>query len=197
VRLSTRSNAVELPAVDATVGTKLVDVLRGEADRDAWRIVEAISIAGRPFELELAWSAGTGAGAQAQITVARSGRVSVFARSVQIRAANLVGSDNRVVVTVADGFAATRNQWEHRSQHVSGVSAIPVPPFAERVRVDLADPALMPLAAVRVRDGLDVVRATYPVDQQPVAGILVGSASAVELDLASATDFRAVFQLAL
>lgn len=197
-RLSTRSNALELPPFDPTVGPKLLDVLRGEADHDTWRIVEAISISGRPFELELGWSSGSGSGARAQITVARSTRISVFARSVQVRAANLSTDENRVVVTVADGFAMTRNQWEHRARHLStGISSIPVPPFADNVRVDLADPTLLFFATLRLVDGEGVVRTALPLDLQPLDGLPLGGVQTIELDLAVDLDFRAVYHLSL
>jgi hypothetical protein len=197
-RLSTRSDAAELPPVDPKLGAKAVEVLRGEAERDTWRIIEAFSGSGLPFDLELAWSAGSGAGAQAQITVARSTRVSVFARSVRIAATNLADKVNRVGVTVADGFAATRNRWEHRGHHVaSATTVIPIPPFADTVLVDLADPVLLPQATVFVVDGIGVLRAAYPVDLQPPDGIPVGGAAVVELQVPADVDYRAVFHLSL
>lgn len=196
--LSTRSDSQELPAFDPTSGPRSVELLRGEADRDTWRIVELFSGSGLPFDAELSWSAGSGAGAWAFVTVARSARVSVFARSVRIAATNLAGQVNRVGVTVADGFATTRNQWEHTGAHVSGVlSTLPVPPFADTVRLDLADFALSPLATVRVLDGLGELVASYPVPLQPPAGIPVGGASALELELPADVAFRAVYHLSL
>ena len=199
VALSTRADMQELPPVDLVTGVaKAVVLLTAEAQRDTWRIVEAFSGSGLPFDLELQWSAGSGTGARALVTVARSTRISLFARSVRISATNLTAEPNRAGVTVADGFAPTRNQWEHRAAHVSGVpSPIPTPPFAETVRVDLADPSLSPLATVRILDGLGTLRATYPLLDQPAGGISVGGASALELDLAADIAFRAVFHLSL
>ena len=49
----------------------------------------------RPFEAELSWSAGSGTGARALLTVARASRVSVYARSLQLRARNLGPERNR------------------------------------------------------------------------------------------------------
>ena len=196
VSLSTRADSKELPALDPLTGPKPVELLVAEAGRDAWRIVELFSGSDLPFDAELAWSAGSGAGASARVTVARAARVAVFARSVRIAATNRADAVNRVGVTVADGFAATRNAWEHAAAHVA-VSTIPIPPFAESVRVDLADPALAPLAAVRVLDGLGAVVAAYPVDQQPALGVPVGGARALELDLAAPVSFRAVFTLSV
>lgn len=197
--LSIRADMQELPPVDAASGVaRALVLLTAEAERDTWRIVEAFSGSGLPFDLELQWSAGSGTGARAQITVARSTRISVFARSVRIAATNLTDQPNRAGVTVADGFAPTHNQWEHRADHASGVfSVVPVPPFAETLRVDLADPLLAALATLRVLDGLGVLRAAYRLSDQPPAGIPVGGASALALDLAVDTAFRAVFHLSL
>ena len=198
VGLSTRADSKELPALDPLAGPKPVELLVAEAGRDAWRIVELFSGSDLPFDAELAWSAGSGAGASARVTVARAARVAVFARSVRIAATNRADVVNRVGVTVADGFAATRNSWEHAASHLAtATSPIPVPPFAESVRVELADPALSPLATVRVLDGLGAVVAAYPVDQQPALGVPVGGARALELDLAAAVSFRAVFTLSV
>jgi hypothetical protein len=194
--LSTRSDSKDLAALDVNAGPKPVALLVGEADRDTWRIVELFSGSGLPFDAELRWSAGSGAGAEAWVTVARAARVSVFARSVRVTATNLADKVNRVGVTVADGFATTRNHWEHRALHSAGfLSRIPVPPFADVVRVDLADVALSPLAAVRVLDGVGALLATYPAPLQPPGGIPVGGASALELELAANVSFRAVFHL--
>ena len=195
--LSTRSDSKELPPFDAASGPKPIELLVGEAERAVWRILELFS-AGLPFEVELSWSAGSGAGASAMVTVARAARVSVFARSVRIVASNLCDKPNRVGVTVSDGFATTHNQWEHRADHVSTTpSRISIPPFAQTVRLDLADPALSPLATVRVLSGLGSVVAAYPVLQQPQPGIPVGGASALELALAADVAFRAVYHLSL
>ena len=196
VGLSTRADSKDLPALDPLAGPKPVELLVAEAGRDAWRIVELFSGSDLPFDAELAWSAGSGAGASARVTVARAARVAVFARSVRIAATNRADVVNRVGVPVADGFAATRNSWEHAASHLA-VSTIPVPPFAESVRVELADPALSPLATVRVLDGLGAVVAAYPVDQQPALGVPVGGARALELDLAAPVSFRAVFTLSV
>jgi hypothetical protein len=196
--LSTRSDSRELPAVDPLKGAPPLEVLRGEADRDTWRIIEAFSGSGLPFELELSWSAGSGAGAGARLTVARSTRVSVFARSVRIAAGNLADKPNRVGVTVADGFAPTRNRWEYRARHlVSQPSLVPIPPFADTVQVSLADPTLWLVSTVYVHDGLGQLRAAHPVDLQLQGGIPLGGASALELVVPTEVDFRAVFHLML
>jgi hypothetical protein len=196
--LSTRSDSRELPPLDPKAPSSPLEVLRGEADRDTWRIVEAFSSSGLPFDLELSWSAGSGAGAGARLTVSRSTRVSVFARSVRIAASNLADQKNRVGVTVADGFAPTRNRWEYRSRHlVSQTSLIPIPPFADTVQVSLADPTLWLLSTVYVHDGLGQLRAAHPVDLQLQGGIPLGGARALELVVPNEVDFRAVFHLML
>jgi hypothetical protein len=195
-RLSTRSNALELPAFDLKLGAKPVELLRGEASCDTWRIVEAFGAL--PFDLELAWSSGTGAGAGAKVTVARAARVSIYARSLHLVALNLADKANRVGVNVADGFAATRNRWEHRGRHLaSQTSLIPVPPFADTVQVSLADPYLWLLSTVYVHDALGQLRAGYPIDVQFDGGIPIGGATAFELVVPADVDYRAVFHLSL
>jgi hypothetical protein len=195
-RLSTRSNALELPPFDLKLGAKPTELLRGEASCDTWRIVEVFGAL--PFDLELAWSSGSGSGASAKITVARATRVSLFARSLQLVALNLADKLNRVGVTVADGFATTRNRWEYRSRHlVSQTSLIPIPPFADTVQVSLADPVLWLMSTLYVHDGLNQLRAGYPIDFQLDDGIPIGGATAIELVAPADVDYRAVFHLSL
>jgi hypothetical protein len=196
IELTTRTDGADLApfAPDA----KPVDLLRAEAELDTWRIVEVFSRSGYPFDVSLEWSAGRGAGASALVTVSRSARISIFARSVRVVATNLSNQENRVVVTVADGFAPTRNQWEHKAHLVASDTAlIPIPPFAETVRIDLADASLAPTSVIRVVDGLDTNVATHLVSDQPARGIPIGGAADLELTVPSDTDFRAVFHLSL
>ena len=195
--LSTRSDSKDLPPFDPK-GVTPSELLVGEAERAVWRIVELFSAGGQPFDAEVHWSSGSGAGAHALLTVAHAARLSIFARSVRVMASNLSHKSNRVGVTVSDGFATTHNQREHRSKHTAGTpSRLFVPPFAHTVRFDLADPALAPLATLRVLDGLEEVMASYPLHLQPQPGIPVGGASGLDLDLDVDVAFRAVYHLSL
>ena len=194
--LSSRSDGRDL----APWGGQLAfePLLNAEAPAAAWRVVEAFSRTGLPFELALAWSSGGGSGATAQVTVSRATRICVFARGLRIQAGNLADAANRVGVTVADAATATENHWEATGSVTEQASAeVPVPPFARTVRVELADPALLPNAAVRLLDGQSVLRATVPANLQPAAGIPVGGARSIEIAATGSTAWRAVFTLSL
>ncbi len=126
--LSVRSNHVLLPGSPLGPWS---DLLHAEAHRDTWRIAELFSVAARPFEAELAWSAGRGVGASAMVSVASATRVALYARGLQIRARNTSIEANRVGVTVADGHGHTSNQWEVRGEVRNAVPlVVPIPPFA-------------------------------------------------------------------
>lgn len=199
--LSTRANAVELPPgalQPAPAPGPWTGLLSAEAAKDAWRVVELFSREGLPFEVELAWSSGSGSGARAKLTVAHATRVCVLARSLSVRAANLAAVPQRVGITVADGFLLTRNQYEVTGIHVEGPpTVVATPPFAERVRVELADLSLVTSTLFALRDALGLVRSVYPVATQPAEGLWVGGARSVELATNSSVAFRAVFTLSL
>ena len=199
--LTTRANAVELPpglGPPAPGPGPSVGLLSAEAEKDAWRVVELFTREGLPFEAELAWSSGSGSGASARITVSNATRVCLLARSLTVRAANLAIAAQRAGITVADGFLPTRNQFEHRGQHVEGPpSEVRVPPFAERVRVELADLSAVTTTLIVLRDAVGQIRSVYPVATQPSEGLWVGGARTVELTTNNTVAFRAVFTLSL
>lgn len=200
VELTTRSDAADLPPFGTATGharpkLDFVELLVSEAELDTWRIAEVFSRTGRPFEVELAWSAGRGSGATAQLTVARSARVCLFARSLRIAAANLSNEKNRVGVTVGDGFAVTENQLEVRGDGLGGEVAVPA--FARLARLDLADSSLLATTRLRVIDGLGVARAEVHAASQPPAGISLGGASAVEILAPARVEWRVVFTLSI
>jgi hypothetical protein len=196
IALTTRSDSKALPAFqEAPSFSELLDT---EARHGAWRIVELFSVDGAPFEVELSWSSGSGAGASARLTVARAGRISVFARALRVRAANLSSSENRVGVTVADGHAVTRNVLEVTGQLGDNASEkLTLPPFASAVCLELADAVLLPGAEIRVYDGQGTLRSTTTGDEQPSTGVPLGGASKVEVSSGSACAYRALFHLAL
>jgi len=195
--LSTRSDGRDLPAW--SVQLKMLPLLDADAPAATWRIVEAFSLSDLPFELHLSWSAGSGAGAECKVTVARSVRVCVYARGLRIRAGNLADATNRVGVTVADAYAVTENQWEVTGEVDEQAVAvdIPVPPFARRVRVEMADATQLPTTTIKVYDGLSTHRSTVDGDKQPAEGVPIGGARTVEIDPSGATAWRAVFTLSL
>ena len=195
--LSCRSDGRDLPAWNAEL--KLINLLDADASAADWRIVEVFSRTGLPFELLLVWSAGGGAGAEARITVARAARICVFARGLRVQAGNLADAINRVGVTVADAYAVTENQWEATGETLDhGTTAdVPVPPFARRVRVEMADATLLPTTTLKVYDGQSTLRSTVAADKQPPEGVPVGGARTVQVAASGATAWRAVFTLSL
>lgn len=194
--LSTRSEQRLLPGgVD---DPQLLELLHAEAYADTWRIVELFSTGGRPFEAELAWSSGRGVGARALVSVPNATRVGIYARAVQVRARNLGSEANPVGVTIADGQATTRNQWEHTGDlDPDAVSTVAVPPFARAVRLDLADTAALTGAELLLVDATDTVRARILTASQPDSGVLVGAARSVQVLATTSSPFRLVFDLTL
>jgi hypothetical protein len=200
--LTTRADEVDLPPAvrlaASVVPARFADVLSAEAELDTWRIVEVFSRGDLPFDVELSWSSGSGSGARALVTVTRSARVCVFARSLRVKAQNLSNLPHRVGLTVADGFAVTRNVWEHRAAvGPDNPVEAPIPPFAESVRVDAADPILLPGLTLIVRDGVNIVRAAHLGDRQPPLGVPLGGARGLLIESAAPGDLRAVFSLSL
>lgn len=194
--LSTRSDQLALPGTDDA--KRFRDLLFAESGDDTWRLVELFSLAGEPFEAELSWSAGQGVGARALVTVSHSTRVSVYARSLRVRARNLATDGNRVGVTIADGHTPTRNQWEHHGELAPEEPVIVVvPPFASRVRLDVAAPKALAQARLSFVDGTGATRATVTGDAQPDGGVPVGGAREVQLHTKTPTAYRLLFDLSL
>ncbi len=189
--LSVRSNHVLLPG---SPPGRWSDLLHAEAHQDTWRIVELFSVAARPFEAELAWSAGRGVGASAKVSVASATRVALYARGLQIRARNASIETNRVGITVADGHGHTSNQWEVRGEvHNAAPLVVSIPPFASTVRLDLADPTAVATTSLQLVDGGGVVRAQFPA----ALGVQVGAATEVRVLGTASSSCRLVFDLNL
>lgn len=182
--LSRRANALDL-APD-----RPASLLDAEADADTWRLVEVFGAVS--FDLELSWAGGAGAGASARVTVARSARICVFARSLRLVARSLALRPGRVGVTVADGQVATANTWEARRDALPDVPTVfEAPPFAHTARLDLLDP-LIPVG-LRLMDIEGKALASVPVGR-PVP---LGSAVALELVAPAPATARALFHLSL
>jgi hypothetical protein len=198
--LTTRADRVKLAGAREPVWK---DVLYSESDVDAWRIVEVSSLDGKPFDIELIWSAANGSGANAFVTVPHATRVCVFARSVQVRVKNLDREDNAIGVTVADGYAETRNQFEVRSDFTNAEEApepnvmptrILIPPFAQRAWVEAAEAGIE--GFIMTIDGDNRKRGVTRFEKQPDNGIPVGGAKAIDCWLGP-VDFRVVFSLGI
>jgi hypothetical protein len=193
--LSTRSDALDLAPFAGSLVHKLL--LSAGADGATWRIIEAFSRTGAPFALDASWSAGSGSGANARITVARAARVCVYARALELRAANLSSNDNRIGVTVADAYAVTENQWEEPGAGNQGAEVdVPIPPFAARVRVDVADPTALSNTLVRLYDGVGTLRTRLAASNLG-AGLPIGNGGRLTVTLNANVNWRAVFMLGL
>ena len=194
--LSTRSDTAELEGFSNE--TRWVQVLDTEAQAACWRIVEAFSLDGAPFDLEVTWSSGGGAGARAKATVSRSTRLCVFARALRVLASNHSSSVNRVGVTVADGFSGSRNRWEVRGRtSAQEATELEIPPFADTLRLEMADPDQLTGTSLMVYDGQGTLRAKVTGDGQSSAGLPLGGAARVTIEAATETDFRVVYRLTL
>lgn len=199
--LTTRANAIDLPpavqlAIEVVPAPR-VELLAGEAEVDTWRIVEVF--APLPFELGLAWSAGSGSGAEALVTIGRSARICLLARSLRLTARNLTTTSHRAGVTVADAFAITRNTWEVPLLFGFGANQeVPIPAFAEALRVEIAEPDGWATTTIQVFDGLNDLRATYAAGSQPPGGVPIGGARKVRLSTPDPVHHgRVVFHLCL
>lgn len=194
--LTTRSDQLALPSTDDA--KRFRNILFAEAGDDTWRLIELFSLAGEPFEAELAWSAGQGVGAKALVTVSHSTRVSVYARSLRVRARNLATDGNQVGVTIADGHTPTHNQWEHHGEvGPDNPVIVVVPPFARSVRLDVANPKALTGSRLSFADGTGVVRATVLGKDQPDSGVPIGGAREVHLRSRADTAYRLLFHLSL
>jgi hypothetical protein len=197
--LSTRADRVRLEGAREPVWK---DVLISEGDTDAWRIVEVSSFDGKPFDIELIWSAANGSGANALVTVPHATRICVFARTIQVRVKNLDRRENAVGVTIADGYAETRNQYEVRAtgafdeelDEEPGKVRIPIPPFAQRAWVEPSEAGAE--GFIMTIDGDGRRRGVTRVEKQPDSGIPVGGASELQLWLGP-MPFRVVFTLGI
>lgn len=194
--LTTRSSVQALDPWAGAGALAFRSLLSSEAQLGAWRVVELWSVPRRPFEVRLEWAAGQGAGSHAWVTVPTAVRLGIYARAIGVRVANLSNQDNRVGVTVADGFLQSRNQYEVRgSLGAGGATALVIPPFAERVRLELSDPALYATTQIQAFDAQGVLRGVTMGDAQPDQGVPLGGAGSLMVVSAGVADFRAVFQL--
>lgn len=191
--LSVRSDQVPLPP-QAQAPTP-VPLLQAEAEASAWRIIEVVGAG--PFELELRWSAGTGTGAKARLTVARSTRVAVFARTLGMVVTNLTEKKNAVSVTVADGQAVTHNVFEHRGMGSGELQEVPIPPFSQAARLEVANALEQDASWLLIYDGQGLMRAMVPALGQPPEGTRLGCAARIEVQVPSETLYRVLFTLAL
>jgi hypothetical protein len=201
--LATRSNQLTLAGWASGQQEKSwKSLLDTEARAEDWRLVELFSSSGHPFEAELSWTSGSGAGGSAVVTVSRSTRVCVVARALRVRASNLTGAENRVSVNVAQpsGFVGTINVYEEPFT-IPGEDALTlsIPPMTRRVRVEVADSAQAKTLIVQLLDGQGQLRSQVPSDEQPAEGLYLGGSDQLQLSNGHLSQVlgRVVFTLAL
>lgn len=196
--LTQQGNTAELVAWSDGAALVFTDLLKAEACASDWRIVEVWSDSGKPFELRASWSGGEGGLREAHITVSRGSRFAVYARSLTLRVANLANAVNRVACSVADGYCVSSNQCEVRSTGVADTAlAISVPPFATHLRVDCGDSTQFANITLVIKDGVGVQRVHMKGDEQPAAGVALGSVGAVEVTAPAALRFRTIYTLSI
>ena len=195
-RLSRRGHQETLRAY---TGTPLfADLLSAEACLGTWRIVEVVSASGGPFELRLSWSAGDGMGQEAKLTVARGTRLSIFASSLKLRAANLWSKDNRISVMVSDGYCVSENHYEVRGVGtIAAATAVEIPPYARTVRVDVSPASGLVSTTLSLADGLGTVRAEVLGDEQPAGGLPLAGAGSLTVEVPPDHTFRVTCTLSL
>jgi len=89
---------------------------------------------------------------------------------------------NRVGVTVADGYAQTRNFWEATNTlAIRAFWFVTPPPFAERFRVEFDNPVAAASAEVLILDGGGSSRSFSLGVDQPEGALWVGGARAVRV----------------
>jgi len=172
-------------------------LLDTEASAEAWRIIEVFSKSQLPFEVNVAWSAGTGVGSVASVTIARASRLSVCARALRIQAANLCPEENCVGVLVSDGYSPSRNQYEVRGVGNGRAQTVRIPAYAERFRVELAHPRMRWQSMIQVMDAHGVTRSRLSIAQQPAHGTPLGGAHRVSVIIPNDQAYRVVFFLML
>ena len=115
-----------------------VSVLQAEASGAGWRTL--LLDAEVPTWVDLHWSVGTST-AQARLVVGRGATVSLFARSLHVRARGLSPTPGNLAVIAYDGRTDTRNVWTERV--VGDADGLrleaEVPPFAQQVRLEVGD----------------------------------------------------------
>lgn len=179
-RLSTTSDVKRLAAaVPTSAGTPVpgdpVPVLTGEAGGTWPRLVELNG--GAPFDALIRWAGGGGKGNVVTVSVARSTRVCVIARAVDVHVANRSSRENEVVVCIADEYASTRNQFEF--QATAAAAETTVPNFAQSLQA--ASNLSASAAVVEMVNGYGTVKSRHGVAGLGGRDLLVGTADRVRI----------------
>jgi len=198
-RMSQRTNNVLLDGVVGVGPAPLVDLTNNaiEALAARWRIIELTSDQTLPWLCLMEWTAGDGAGMKVVVNVPHgSTRVCLFARTLRFKAQNLSNLQNRVRFTVADGHDGTRNEFEidGPTQAETSIGSL-FPPYTDKVRLELADPAAYGTSFIRFYDGLaaPTLVSTVMANAQPSYGTPVGQGADIRVKADSA--WRLIFYL--
>lgn len=177
------------------VGAIQQSLLHSESPGVAWRIVETFSERMLPYELGVQWSSGTAVGPVSSVTVSGSARLCVLARTITLTARNLANEPNKIQASVENGCIGTSNVWVFLSDCTGGTPLrLPIPAFAQSVRVELPNPDDRAGALLSLYYG-DSVCSCCSVLEQPSAGLLLGGCQRIELTAPSVTRFRALYML--
>lgn len=177
--------------------TQVVSLFRA-GDAQCWRVIEAWSADGLPWELHLDWTLANGPGGNgARVSVSQSVRVCVFASDLKLSGLNRSTSPNHVGVAVANGFMPTANVLDSW-QLCDGTTPVvfEVPPFAQRFDLQLGSRHLLNSTAVALIDGTGA-RIELSADALPAAGIGVGAVDRIEVLTPVSCQLRAIFMLSL
>ena len=192
--LSLRFARERLPPASAPAGAA-VELLAAEAARPAHRIIELWGDA--PFEATVAWSAGTSRPKEAELSVSRGTRLGVFARTLVIKVRNGAKAENAVALAVSDGFLISRNKRQVTGTGNGAYQELAVPPYADSLSLELADPAQLANASIALDDGFDTRSAVTPGDMQGDAGVPLGAAGKALVLVPNGVAWRALFHLTL
>lgn len=162
-----------------------------------WRMIEAWSEVGKPWELRLSWTLGNGAGTNARISVSSAVRVSVFAEDIQLDAVNRSSVPNKVAAAVVDGQVPSCNVYDEWAT-CDGINAVTleVPPFAQRFDLQLRDRQLLASTQIKLMGGQGEYIELHG-DSIPSSGLAMGSIDSIQVLTSTSMQLRAIFYLSL
>lgn len=158
----------------------------------AWRSV--IMQGSVPFDAEITWATGGGAGFSATLSSSRGAVAAIHARHVKVRVRNRSIEPNSVSVSVPDGQASAENVFEVLNTGTGAEQEYTPPPFARTIVVsgNLADQSLI---TIRLYSPLQTVKTLYTADDFPV-GCYLGACSKVTVNAPAGVEYRVAFPLA-
>ena len=173
-------------------------ILQADDGAQGWRIIEAWSRTGLPWDMVLEWSRSGGVtGVTTIVSVAHAVRVCVYAAALSIGGTNRTDVDNPVGATVADGCMPTSNTFDvWGSCDGTTPFSVQVPPFAHRVAIMLAEPAAALSTTVTYYSGTGARVVNMGIGT-PDYGLVLGVTDRIEILTPVATDVRATFFLSL